>query len=232
MYEWFKVDTLEVFYVGKGTGNRRFELHNRNPYFLNTYNKYKCAVRLVAQNLTNEEAFEIEQNRIHELKLKGQAKCNLSYGGKGWATGDLNPTAKNPHYGDKNGMRTHNIDFSGKNNPFYGRKHTEQTKRLISLKRKGKGGQKGASNPMYGKGYLFAGKNNPMYGRTGFKHPNSKMYLVEYPDGTKETLTYKQCEKKFGIAFTRISKEESGVLHYKKNTPAKVYEGTRLTRVK
>jgi hypothetical protein len=230
VYEWFIVDTLEVFYVGKGTGNRRFETHNRNIYFKNVYNKHKCAVRVIAQSLTNDEAFTIEQDRIYELKAKGLAKCNLTLGGKGWSTGELNPTARNPHFGEKNGMHTQNIDFSGKNNPFYGKRHTEETKKRISTSRKGKGARHGKDNPMFGNGHLVAGENNGMYGVRGFDHPNSRMYKVEYTDGTSETLTYKQCERKFGIAFTRVS-NDGGVLHYKKKSKNSIYEGTKLTKL-
>lgn len=204
VYEWFIVDTFEIFYVGKGTGNRRFETHNRNKYFMNIYNKYNCAVRIYKQNLTN--------------------------GGTGFSTGSLNPTVQNPHYGEKNGMRKHNIDFSGEKNPFYNKKHTEKTKEKISNSRKGKGGRSGKENPMYGSDKL-RGKKNGMYGMKGFKHPNSKMYQITYSDAKIEILTYKECEKKFGIAFSRIYKD-GGILHYKKRTPNSIYEGLEVKRVK
>lgn len=230
VYEWYIVDTDEVFYVGKGTGKRVSELHNRSKYFKSVYNKYKCAVRIVKDSLTNEEACEEEIKRIAEMKSLGWAKCNFTNGGTGFSTGSLNPTVKNPLYGDRNGMRTKNIDFSGDKNPFAGKQHTEDTKNRISENRKGKGGQPGELNPMFGKS-VTAGVRNGMYGKTGFLHPNSKMYLVEYLDNTTEILSYKQCEKKFGIAFLRLN-GESGVLSYKKQTPNIVYKGVILTRVK
>ena len=83
---------------------------------------------------------------------------------------------------------------------------------------------------MFGKG--FKGEENPMFGKTGFNHPHSKMYEVVYKSGEREFLKYKDCEKKFGIAFTRIY-ADGGVLAYKKNTPNKqLYEGTIIKRVK
>lgn len=230
VYEWFKVDTYEVFYVGKGTGMRRFELHNRNRYFASIYKKYRCAVRLVGQYLTNEEACSLEVMRIAELKAIGQAKCNLTFGGTGFSTGSLNPTAQNPLFGDRNGMRTKNIDFKGEKNPFYGRTHSDATKRKVSLSRRGKGARFGPDNPMYGK-EGNRGESNGMFGRKKFNHPNSRVYLVRYPNGDTEELMFKQCEKKFGIAFMRIH-EIGGVLNYKKNTPNKIYEGSVLARIK
>lgn len=228
VYEWFIVDTLEVFYVGKGTGMRRFETHNRNKYFNNILKKYKCAVRIVYSYLTNEEACELEKERIAYMWTIGWAKCNFTNGGTGFSEGYLNPVHKRVHSEDYVNPFT-KLDVKGEHNPFFGKQHTEETKRKISLSRKGKGGRFGKDNPMYGKG--FKGEDNPMYGKTGFSHPNSKMYKIEYTDGITEILKYKDCEKKFGIAFIRIY-ENGGLLHYKKKTPKDMYEGTKITRVK
>ena len=35
VYEWYIEDTNEIFYVGKGTGNRVISMKNRNSYFKN-----------------------------------------------------------------------------------------------------------------------------------------------------------------------------------------------------
>ena len=219
VYEWFIVDTLEVFYVGKGTRNRRFELRNRSKYFMSVYNKYHCEVRLVHQGLTNNEACQLEIDRIRYMKDLGLARCNFTYGGEGFSSGDLNPSIRNKE------------KYIGENNHFYGKTHSEETKQRISESRMGKGGRFGEDNPMYGKEGMV-GADNPMYGVTGFKHPNSKIYLIKYLNGDEETLLYKQCEKKFGIAFSRIY-EDGGVLEYKKKTKNKtLYEGTEVIRLK
>lgn len=232
VYEWYIVETNEIFYVGKGTGKRKTEIHNRNEYFKNVYNKYKCDVRIIYDNLTNEESCQKEIERIAELRMINQAKCNFTNGGTGWSTGSLNPTALKPHYGQDNGMHTQNIDFKGEKNPFYGKKHTEETKQKISENRKGKGSRPGILNPMYNKGYLIAGEKNGMYGVKGFDHPNSKMFFVKYKDGNEEYLTAKECEKKFGIAFERIRHSDEGIISYKRKSKNSIYEGTILQRVK
>ncbi len=225
VYEYYIVNTDEVFYIGKGRQNRYRELHNRNKYFNNIMAKYTCDVRIVESGLTNKEACLKEKEFIKKRWSKGQARCNLTAGGTGFSEGKLNPRALKPHKGELNyfyGKR-----MVGEENHFYGKKHTEETKRKISMNRKGKGGQPGKLNPMYGKGRK--GEDNPMYGKTRFDHHNAVKFHVVYPDGDSEYLTAKECEKKFGIAFTRIRKT-GGTLHYKKNTPNKtLYENTVIT---
>lgn len=212
VYEWYRKDKDEVFYVGKGTGNRRYVNRDRSKRFLAIKEKAECHSRIVKDNLTNEEACALEIEQIAYRWGKGEAYCNYTSGGTGFATG-----IKNPNY---------SRDWRGNKNPFYGRKHSEETKAKISKNRKGKGGQYGKANPMYGKG--MKGKENPMYGRTGTKHPNAKKYLVTYSNGESEVLTSKACEKKFGIAFSRI-RMTGGILTYKKNTKNKtLYEGTKI----
>lgn len=207
VYEWFKVDTLEIFYVGKGTGCRRFELHNRNNYFNNIFNKYKCAVRIYKMNLTNDEAKEWEKERIAELRVIGQAKTNLTNGGDGWSTGDLNPAVKDPKYGDRNGMRTKNIDFSGEKNPFANRRHKEESLEKMSINRKGKGGQ------------------------PNHKNSQAKCFEVIFPDGNIEYLIAKDCKIKFGkSAYYRAIKNDL-IIHYigaKETKDKEIYEGTIL----
>lgn len=83
VYEWFNIESGEVFYVGKGCGYRYKSIEGRNNYFLNYYNKYKCDVRKIKENLTEQEAFDNEIIKIKEYKSKGQCKCNLSSGGEG-----------------------------------------------------------------------------------------------------------------------------------------------------
>lgn len=87
VYEWFIVDTLEIFHVGKGKDERMYQTtNNRNKHFKNIVNKYNCSVRLYKSNLTEQEAWDIEKKRISELKIVGQAKTNYHIGGRGGDT--------------------------------------------------------------------------------------------------------------------------------------------------
>jgi len=221
VYEYYNKCNDEVFYVGKGTGGRKDELHNRSSYFKATYQKYRCGVRIIEDNLTNEEACIKEVERISDLKSVGQAYCNFTAGGTGFSTGALNPIHQRIARGEESYFAR--MKFYGEDNGFYGKTHSLVTKRKISNSRKGKGGRFGKDNPMYGvKRY---GADNPMYCVTGEKHHNAKMFEIVYTDSFAERLNAKRCENKFGIAFTRI-RHNGGVLHYKKKSKNDIYEGT------
>ena len=65
VYEHWRPDTDECFYVGKGTGRRAFSLFPRNRHYANIVNKlHKLGlavdVRFVRAELTEEEAFKLE----------------------------------------------------------------------------------------------------------------------------------------------------------------------------
>ena len=47
IYLWFNILTNEVFYVGMGTGGRRFQTKQRSDLFKKYYEENDCAVRLV-----------------------------------------------------------------------------------------------------------------------------------------------------------------------------------------
>jgi len=83
VYEWYNVDTNEVFYVGKGKNSRYKNLSARNNYFKNYYNKYKCDVRKIKMSLTEDEAFKLEKELISTYREIGQAQCNFTDGGEG-----------------------------------------------------------------------------------------------------------------------------------------------------
>lgn len=83
VYEWFDKDIGEVFYVGKGKGDRYKNIKQRNQYFINYYNKHNCDVRKIKEGLSEEEAFSLEVKLIADYKENGECKCNLTNGGEG-----------------------------------------------------------------------------------------------------------------------------------------------------
>lgn len=85
VYEWYNKDTGEVFYVGKGSGNRHKVVNGRNSYFQRYYNKYNCDVRKVKEHLLEQDAYELEIKLIAEYKENCQCFCNFKSGGEGGA---------------------------------------------------------------------------------------------------------------------------------------------------
>lgn len=82
VYEWYVVESGDIFYVGKGT-KRRYKCRNRNRLFNEMLATHECDVRIVAYFENEEDAYKYEFDRIQELRAIGQCSCNISDGGTG-----------------------------------------------------------------------------------------------------------------------------------------------------
>lgn len=104
VYEWFIVETGEVFYVGKGTG-RRYKVRKHNKFFNDMLKRYICESRIVKEFETEKEAFSFEFERVNELRKIGQCACNIYDGGYGgetaWRTDEMREK-----YAEKNCMKS------------------------------------------------------------------------------------------------------------------------------
>lgn len=68
IYEWFIVDTDEVFYVGKGKERRAETVSGRNKFFKDMYNTHNCDFRIKIDNL--KESSEIFINNKTYIIIK------------------------------------------------------------------------------------------------------------------------------------------------------------------
>lgn len=69
-YVYYHINKLngDVFYVGKGKGNRAYNFNSRSEYWLKYVNKYPdFEIKIVFENLTQDEAFEIEKREIDRI---------------------------------------------------------------------------------------------------------------------------------------------------------------------
>ena len=70
VYEWYNVNTEEIFYVGKGCGNRYKQVSKRNQLFKTYYENNECAVRIIQYFDLEQDAFDYEKKRIGKCKTK------------------------------------------------------------------------------------------------------------------------------------------------------------------
>ena len=82
IYEWFNVNTNEVFYVGKGTYNR-YKVKKRNKLFNEYIINNECDVRIIKYYENELMCFKDEEKLIKHYKSIGQCQCNCVFGGCG-----------------------------------------------------------------------------------------------------------------------------------------------------
>jgi len=93
VYEHWRPDLDRPFWVGKGTGSRRFVTkRGRNPLYNHIIAKLASVglaveIRVIAENLADHEAFALEAERITFWRSKGIKLANLAVGGRGGMSG-------------------------------------------------------------------------------------------------------------------------------------------------
>lgn len=102
VYIYWRLDTNDIFYVGKGKGNRWRRVNKtarrHNKHFMNIINKHPVVCEIVKENLTESEALYWEEKIIETLvfefgysidisnnrsKEKGLHLVNQTWGGEG-----------------------------------------------------------------------------------------------------------------------------------------------------
>lgn len=81
VYGHYKADTGELFYIGKGNGKRAWEHRSRNPHWKAIVNKHGLSVKILEDNLTDEQAYQKEKSLVEEIGLDNLS--NMTEGGIG-----------------------------------------------------------------------------------------------------------------------------------------------------
>jgi hypothetical protein len=81
VYGHYKADTGELFYIGKGTGKRAWDERYRNKHWQSVVKKHGYVVKILAENLTDDEAYRQESAIIAEVGR--QNLTNKTEGGEG-----------------------------------------------------------------------------------------------------------------------------------------------------
>lgn len=154
VYEHWRLDRDECFYVGKGKGRRAYNMGWRNPHHKAIQAKviregFAIDVRIVATGLSEEDAFILECERIAFWRAVGVDLANITNGGDGVSglkhsddskkkMSDIKLGKKPPHNGTlgmkfsdetKAKMRAHKI---GKNPNNFGTKRSQASKNAMS----------------------------------------------------------------------------------------------------
>lgn len=187
----------DKYYVGitSKSVEKRWERNGRGYYgqpFYYTIKKYGwdgIEHYIVAEHLTEDEAKQLEKTLINKLQCRGKYGYNLTDGGDGTCG-----------YIMSNKERKRRSEcYSGKGNPYYGKKHSEETKQKIS---KNHADVSGINNPFRKDVYQFtldgkyinkycscneAGrivglKDGRAISTAALKHRMSANYLWEYED--------------------------------------------------
>lgn len=202
VYEHIRNDTGQCFYVGKGT-IQRAKSKTRNEHHDRIAKKYGMTVKIIKDNLTESEAFQLEMETIrhyvfdlnygidiigynNDLTKNGHL-TNCSFGGEG-TTGAVHT---------EEWKREHSKAMTGENNPMYGKNAldymSEDAKRI--LKEKQSKNTSGKNNPMYGVSpkdrmdeetykEWYKKASTPKYGKDNPNYNNDTLHkkLLEHPE--------------------------------------------------
>lgn len=164
VYLYWRLDTNEVFYVGKGRGDRWRRLNKRNEHFKRIADKCNIMCEILFENLNEEVAHGIECYLINELVFEygysidiannrskefGYHLTNSTWGGEGNA-------GINPFERMSKETRDRWLDAHKGLQPMLGKTHSEKTKFKISESLKGE------NNPIYGKTHTDETKRKMM----------------------------------------------------------------------
>lgn len=83
VYAHVKKDTDEIFYIGKGKGNRAWATRHYNKYWTRIAIKHGFKVLFLFENLDEKTALDKEKEVIKKLKQDGIKLTNLTDGGDG-----------------------------------------------------------------------------------------------------------------------------------------------------
>lgn len=83
VYVHYRADSLALFYVGKGGGNRYKDTFSRNRYWRNVVNKHGFVTQILHYFDNETDAFNCEKYLIKKFRDDGLELTNLTDGGEG-----------------------------------------------------------------------------------------------------------------------------------------------------
>lgn len=143
VYEHWRPDRDECFYVGKGKGGRANKMRDRNLHHRAIVQKLSSIgmaveVRMVATGLDEDTAFHIEKQRIAFWREAGIDLANKTDGGDGVSGLRMSEEAKAKMSAAKVGKKQDPEAVVRRIAPLIGRKQPRHAVEICSQKRRGK----------------------------------------------------------------------------------------------
>lgn len=138
-----RADNGNVFYVGKGQGNRHIVHTSRNTHWKNTSRKYGWFSEIIYRCNNEEIALELEELII--LTIGVDNLCNMIISNRGNSGFNHSIESRNKMSISKKGIIPWNkgvrceyasIRMSGKNNPMYGKKKIHSLEAIEKMRKK------------------------------------------------------------------------------------------------
>ena len=198
LYRHIRIDKNEPFYIGiskKDSINYEraynFDYRHRNLHWTNIFNKTEIEVEILFENITYEFAKqkEIEFIKLYKRILDGGILANLTEGGDGVLG------FKNPKLAERNKLGI-----------WKGKKHTEETKRIMSIKsgsrRYNAEQRKRMSESKMG---MYSGKKNPRY--------LGKVYCFDFENNLLSiNETMQDAATKHKVSLSTVARRIKGII--------------------
>jgi hypothetical protein len=184
VYRHIRLDKNEPFYIGIGSDKngkyiRANDINKRNKFWKNITNKTKYRVEILFNDLTWEEACEKEIEFISlygRVDLNNGTLCNMTAGGGGCKDMVITQEHRDKLSKALKGKK----GLFGKDNPFFGKKHTKESmiKKSETIIKKGIS-FKGENNPNFGKKHSLEYKQKLRELRLGKKHSKETIEKIK-----------------------------------------------------
>lgn len=143
VYEHWRLDRDECFYVGKGKGGRAYKMRDRNRFHTAIVQKiqrdgFAVEVKIVSFGLTEEDAFALEKERISFWRNAGADLANATNGGDGVSGLKMSAEARLKMRNAKLGTKQSPEMVQKRIAPLIGRKQPKHAIEQAAAKRRGK----------------------------------------------------------------------------------------------
>jgi hypothetical protein len=249
VYQHRRADTGEVFYIGKGHGKRLYS-KNRNNYWKRIVDKHGLVVEVVKEDLTEDEAFQLEVELIKQYKEQGLSLSNMTDGGEG-TVGRITTEASRVNYskarlGEKNPMFEKSHDLVAREkirvasvrnhaNPEYKEKVREKLKLVVVTEkkkeqiRKALKGVKHTEERRLNQSLAKKGKPSNRKGIVMSEEQKEKIRQALLGRRLSETTKLKVSQASKGRKMSEEAKKKISLANKGRASPLKGKVGTKLT---